>query len=123
MKPVRTASHDANHYIPRDFLRDICGGFEVTKIGLTIAYTANFRGNRIVLIDFSAVGGVVGDWHIECVETMRYSWVEVKTPEAYAMKDHNLKPGEMWLRDNSGSWKMIVFNYDMEELMNWLTDE
>lgn len=103
-RPQRATGADANHFIPRDFLRDRCGGFEVAPKevrGSTMAYIANYQGWRVLLIDFSKYGGVLPDWYVETAKGS--AWVEVKTPEAYRVPDLNLTEGEKWMSQNAQS--------------------
>lgn len=105
----RNTSGDGNHFIPRDFLRDRCGGYEVAPRevrGRTMAYTAWYRGLRVLLVDTKNYGGIFPDWHIE-VENGRAAWMECKVPEAFRKDDHTLKagelkPGEAWLIEHAG---------------------
>ena len=122
-KPLRVSSHDTNHYIPRDFLRDRCGGFETHKIGTSICYTAHYQGFTILLIDISAYGGVLVDWHIECSETQRAAWLEVKTPEAFRGKDNGMQPGEKFMFLNSSLFRIIVDDENMQQTLDWLIAE
>lgn len=105
----RNTQGDENHFIPRDFLRDRCGGYTVADKelrGRTMAYTAHYRGLRVLLIDTRNYGGVLPDWHIE-VENGRAAWMECKVPEAFRKEDHTLKAGELtageaWLMAHAG---------------------
>jgi hypothetical protein len=120
MKPSRVSSHDANHYIPRDFLRDRCGGFMTHKIDGTVAYSANYQGHSILLIDTSKYGGVIVDWHIECNETQRAAWLEVKTPKAFLVEGHSMKPGEKFMFENSALFRFIMDEEDFIDTLYWL---
>lgn len=121
-RPTYTAP-DANHGIPRDYLHDRCGGFEIAPKGVrgnTLAYTANFRGHKVLLVDTSKQGGIFPDWHIE-MDTGAAAWIEVKTPEAYKKEMHSLKPGEIWLRRNAQiQYHIIKDALDFEDLLNEL---
>lgn len=94
----KTGKGDLNHMIVRDFLRDTGGGFEVHRedLGAFTCYTANLRGKHVWAIDTSKLGGVFLDWLIGCADNGRMRMIEVKTPEAYAADDHDLRPGETW---------------------------
>lgn len=108
-RPQRATGADANHYIPRDYLRDRCGGFQIAPKevrGSTMAYTANFRGWKILLIDMSKYGGVLPDWYIESARNN--AWVEVKTPEAYKAPDLHLTDGEKWLEHNAAASMFVI---------------
>lgn len=115
---------DENHHIPRDYLRDRCGGFERVgnkeSAGMTLAYHANWRGFKIVLYDTSKIGGIFPDWLIE-VEG-KTAWIEVKTEDAYKAKDHSLKAGEKLLRDTTELPYFIICNEMMfEQLLETMT--
>lgn len=115
------ATHkDANHFIPRDYLRNQCGGFETVVFGRTYTYTANFRGFAFVLFDMSNYGGVFSDWLLFCMDTGEYRWLEVKTPEAYKTKNHGLKDGEKWLGLTFG--EKFVFVVTDDDFENTLED-
>lgn len=120
-----TVGHDGNHFIPRDFLRDRCGGYEVAPKsvrGRTLAYTANYRGYGVTLIDMSPYGGILPDWHIEVNEQAK--WIEIKEPEAFRKPDHNLQPGEKWLQRNSQiEFRVIVTDKDFQNLLDEMTEE
>ena len=90
--------HDENHFIVRDFLRDVCGGFTDKKFGKYVIYLANFRGDRVAAIDTSALGGFWLDWIV--IRAGRGCLVEVKTESAYKSPGHGLKPGEIWAIEN-----------------------
>lgn len=115
-RPAYTGK-DENHFIPRDFLRDRCGGFEDFKHGRYVSYTANFRGCPFMLIDTSAFGGTMPDWILERLDNGQVRWLEVKTPEAYLTKKHGLKPAEEWLQDRSVNFHIVVTDGDMEDIM------
>lgn len=123
---------DENHHIPRDYLRDRCGGFEQIKIrkptgevdkkatGITTAYRANWRGLLVIIYDLSKTGGIFPDWLIE-VEG-KAAWIEVKTEDAYKAKNHSLKAGEILLRDNTELPYFIIANDMMfEQLLETMT--
>ena len=100
-RPKYATGKDANHDIPRDFLRYACGGFTTAPKelrGKTLAYTANYRGHSVMLIDHSAFGGVLPDYYIEVCGHV--AWVEVKTKEAYQEEDHGMTDGELWMYQN-----------------------
>ena len=122
MRP-RATHKDKNHFIPRDFLRDRCGGFEVVKFGRTTAYTANFQGFSFVLFDLSDYGGVFTDWLLFCTDTNKSRWIEVKTPEAYAKKDNDTTDGEKWLQSLFNTMRFVVKDDDMIDIMEWMTHE
>lgn len=109
---------DANHFIPRDFLRDACGGYEAVKFGRYASYTAFYRGVSFLLIDTSAFGGTMPDWILENRDNGVVRWLEVKTEEAYRNKNNGLKEAEMWLRDKSANFRIVVGDRDMQEIMN-----
>ena len=111
---------DGNHYIPRDYLRDRCGGFEVVRFGRTLSYCANYQGYGFKLHDMSNYGGVYPDWMLVCGR--RFCWVEVKTEEAYKKPDHDLKPGEKWLQDNSEVFNIVVTDNDFENVLQKLIE-
>lgn len=111
---------DDNHRIPLEYLRDRCGGFESHKDGNTNAYTANYQGYKILLVDLSKYGGVLTDWLIQCVETGKVFWLEVKTAEAYKSKDHGLQPGEKWMFETVKNFKFIVEDDDMGDILQEL---
>ena len=109
-RPHRATGADANHFIPRDYLRDRCGGFATAPRevrGSTMAYTANYRGHGILLIDTSKYGGVFPDWYME-LDNKKSVWIEIKTPEAMKEKDNGLTDGEKWMRDNGHSKFWII---------------
>jgi hypothetical protein len=100
-RPRYATGKDENHSIPRDFLKWSCGGFTTAPkeaSGKTLAYTANYKGNSILLIDYSAFGGVLTDYYLEVCG--RSAWVEVKTPEAYKEENHGMTAGELWMYKN-----------------------
>lgn len=102
-RPQRaTGKADANHWMVRDFLRDLCGGFEPHQEGDKTAYTANFRGYNVWAVDTHTIGGLFVDWIIGCRDSGKMLWVEIKTPEAYAKEGYSLRPGEVWAIDNLG---------------------
>lgn len=111
---------DKNHRIPLEYLRDRCGGFESHKDGNTNAYTANYQGYKILLVDLSKYGGVLTDWLIQCVETGKVFWLEVKTTEAYKSKDHGLQPGEKWMFETVKNFQFVVEDSDMEDILQEL---
>lgn len=117
----RTASHDENHFIPRDYLRDRCGGYDTAPKevrGRTMAYTANFRGHRIMAIDTSQYGGVFTDWLIEA-DNGSVARVEIKTEKSYREKDHGFTAGEMWIYENGGmDFVAVCTDEDFENLLN-----
>lgn len=111
---------DKNHRIPLEYLRDRCGGFESHKDGLTNAYTANYRGVKILLIDLSKFGGVLTDWIIENTETEKMLWIECKTPEAFTQKNHKMTDGEAWLKSHVSNFRFCVTDEDMQKIMDEL---
>lgn len=121
-RPKRATGADANHYIPRDYLRDRCGGYAVAPKdvrGSTMAYTANYQGCKVLLIDTSKYGGVFPDWYIETAKGN--AWVEVKTPEAYKAPDLHMTEGEKWMNDNAGSpFYVIKDDESFERILNLL---
>ena len=121
MTRPKSTHKDANHFIPRDFLRDRCGGFETINFGRTRAYKANYQGNQIVLFDMSDYGGIFSDWLIFCVDNREYRWIEIKTAEAYAAKGNGLTDGEKILADLfSYQFRIVVTDDNMQELMDWI---
>ena len=121
-RPKRT-NKDANHWIPRDFLRDRCGGFEVVQFGKGTprAYTANYRGVQVVLWDTADFGGVWSDWFMYCPLTGRSRWIEIKTDEAYGKKDHDMTDGEKWLESLEPlPFRIIVTEDAFSELIDWI---
>lgn len=108
-RPQRaTGAKDANHWIVRDFLRDICGGFQDVHIGNDTLYMANFRGNQVGAIDTSRLGGFYLDWL--CFAGGRVALVEIKTVEAYRKDYHSLQPGEMWTIQNLPLKTAVLFD-------------
>lgn len=120
-RPKYATAPDENHRIPVEYLRDRCGGFGTYRDGNTVAYTANYQGYKILLIDLSKYGGVLTDWYIQCVDNDRAFWLEVKTEEAYKSKDHGMTPGEKWLFDNVKNFQFCVTDDDMEDILAELT--
>jgi hypothetical protein len=117
MRPKATRK-DKNHFIPRDFLRDRCGGFQVIQYDRTRAYTANFRGHSFILFDLSDYGGVFCDWLLFCLDSYEYRWLEVKTPEAYKKTDHDMTEGELFLMSIFGDvFRFVVTDDDMDAIM------
>ena len=119
-RPRYATAPDKNHRIPVEYLRDRCGGFEANKIGKAPAYTANYQGYKIILIDLSKYGGVLTDWIIQCAETNRFFWVESKTPEAYAKKDNDVTRGEGWLLSQVNNFRFCVDDTDMKKILTEL---
>ena len=121
-RPQRATGADANHNIPRDYMRNCLGGFEIAPKevrGSTLAYTANYRGWRVLLIDMSKYGGVLPDWYIETAKGS--AWIEVKTPEAYKAADLNLTEGEKWMNANAASPFYVIFDDEgFERILNTL---
>lgn len=121
-RPKRT-NKDANHWIPRDFLRDRCGGFEVIQFGKGTprAYTANYQGIQVVLWDTADFGGTWTDWLLYCDYTSKLRLLEVKTEEAFAKKQHDVTDGELWLLQLLPyNFRFIVKDEDMLEVMDWI---
>lgn len=110
-------SKDANHFLPRDFLKYACGGYEAVKFGRYAAYTAFYRGVSFLLIDTSAYGGVMPDWILENRYNGQIRWLEIKTPEAYLNKNHSLKEAELWLDNKSSNFRIITNDDEMEDVM------
>lgn len=122
-RPKYAPNPDQNHRIPVEYLRDRCGGFETRKDGNTVAYTANYHGEKILLIDLSKYGGVLTDWIIQNCETGKVLWLECKTPEAYAQKNHDMTAGESYLSDNVSNFCFCVDDGDMENILKELVNE
>ena len=107
MNRPKRSGKDRNHYIPRNFMENHCDNFSWSPKavrGSSMAYTANFEGVGLLLIDLSNYGGVLPDWHIE-TSLGTAAWLEMKDPSAFSVKNHELlagelKPGEKWLMDN-----------------------
>lgn len=116
-RPVYTGK-DENHFIPRDFLRDCCGGYEANKFGRYVSYTANYQGVPFLLMDTSAFGGTMPDWILENQENGQVRWLEIKTPEAYESKNCGLREPEQWLRDRSVNHCIIVTDEEMQSILN-----
>jgi hypothetical protein len=119
MRP-RATPKDENHKIVTDFMRYCCGGFTVAPKevrGRTIAYTANYRGVPFLLFDTADFGGVFPDYQLFNVNTGVGIKLEVKEPGAFrkdgTLPDHELKPGEKWLRDTGINWRIIVTDEDV----------
>lgn len=89
-------SLDDNHYIVRDFLMWGCAGYDDSLVKKYKLYKANYRGLLIVAYDMSKHGGAMSDWLVLAGSTAPM-FVEVKTPEAYKRKDHDMTAGEMVL--------------------------
>ena len=121
MSRPRNTQKDDNHFIPRDYLRDRCGGYEVVRFGRTTAYTANFRGYKFILYDLANYGGVFSDWLLEA-ENGRLKWIEVKTEAAFAQKERGLKPGEKWLQENSNAFKIVVTDEAFGNLLEYMIE-
>ena len=122
MRPKHTGK-DANHWIPRDFLRDRCGGFEVIQFGKGTprCYTANYQGAQIILWDTADFGGVWSDWFLYCPFTGKSRWIEIKTAEAFATKDHDMTDGEKWLLHTELlSFRIVVTDNDFSEILEWV---
>lgn len=122
-RPKYNPSPDKNHSLPMEYLRDRCGGFESHKDGLTVAYTANYRGYPILLIDLSKFGGVLTDWIIQSPETDKTVWIECKTAEAYEKPDHDMTDGEKWLYAKTRLFTFCVIDEDMESILEFLINE
>ena len=117
----RYTHKDDNHGIVLDFMRYSCGGFAAYKDGRTVAYTANYHGCKFIAHDCANIGGVFSDWLLECVDIGNVKWIEVKTEAAYKAKDHSLKPGELWLMENSGMFVFAVTDEDVREIFEIMT--
>ena len=121
----RDTPKDGNHWIPRDFLRDRCGGFECVKRGKTRAYVANYQGFQLVLFDTSDMGGVFSDWLIFCTETAKFRWIEMKIPEAFnkqgELKAGELKDGEAWLQNMFPEFRIVSTDEEFEQVIEWMT--
>lgn len=122
-RPKYNPRPDDNHRIPLEYLRDRCGGFSVKRDGKTAAYTANYRGFRLVLFDLSKFGGVLTDWLIQCTDTNRFFWLECKTPEAFRLKEHDMTDGEKWLNGTVDNFLFCVKDEDMEFILWKLTQD
>ena len=121
-KPKFASSHDDNHYIPRDFLRDRCGGFESHKQGKSIAYTANYRGYALTLFDMSECGGYMTDWLL-AADNGKMVFIEVKTQKAYDKENHDMTIGEQWTYRNGGAPVLfVVEDKDMQEILDCFMD-
>jgi hypothetical protein len=116
----RHTNKDLNHHIVRDFMKVFCGGFEDKQDGRTVAYTANFRGFRFVAHDLANFGGLLSDWLLECVDTSRFAWLEVKDDRAFkkdgTLGAGELKEGEAWLSENSSNWHIVSSDEDVKEI-------
>ena len=101
-------------------MRTFCGGFEGYKDGRTVAYTANYRGRKFIAYDTANIGGVFADWLLECASTHQFMWVEVKTEDTSKQdgdfKAGTFKDGEVWLRENSSAWFVVVTDEDVKAL-------
>ena len=117
------AKVDANHGVPREFLRDRCGGFVAEQVGGSWTYTANYRGCRFLLLDLSKFGGALTDWLIQCLDNDRFFWLESKTPEAYRQKNHDMTAGELWLFGKVKNFRFVVTDEDMQGAMDELINE
>ncbi len=120
MRPKKTKK-DSNHWIPRDYLRDRCGGFETVQFsgGTTRAYTANYIGNRFLLFDTADFGGVWSDWFLINLETMDFRVLECKTEEAHRQKNHNMTDGEQWLSEVFDErFCILVTEEDIEKILD-----
>lgn len=107
-KPKLVAGHDANHFVVRDFLKYVCGGFERNHIGTSDVYLANLRGVRVGAIDTSAQGGPWLDWLVFAGESVML--VEVKTEAAHTKNGHSLTDNEAWTFQNLPMRKRVVCN-------------
>jgi hypothetical protein len=105
-KPKFAASHDANHFIVRDFLRFACGGYECVSVGTHTVHLANLRGVRIGAIDTGALGGPWLDW--VCFADAAVILVEVKTLDAHRKDGHSLTDNEAWTFENLPLHKRVV---------------
>ena len=125
-RPKNKTIKDANHNIPRDFLRDRCGGYMVAPKavrGSSLAYTANYRGHKITAHDLSNYGGVLSDWLIE-VSNGAAAWCEIKTPDAANEAGSSLTPGEAWLLQNAGiEFRIVTTDAEFEDLLKDLVYE
>lgn len=113
-RPKYTTRPDDNHKIVIDYLRDACGGYQSFKSGNTNGYSASRRGYTVFAIDTSKVGGLLPDWLIGASTfdhaRSQIALCEVKTPEAYKTKDHDLTDGEKITQTLCGFY--IVTNDD-----------
>lgn len=109
-KPKFAASHDENHYIVRDFMRDACGGFEKHMRGVHPVYTCNYHGVAFSAVDTSGLGGPFLDWIISSSSGTMF--VEVKTPESFAKMGHDLTENEHWHFDNMNTWRRVICDDD-----------
>ena len=115
----RNTHKDENHGIVTDFMKYGCGGFTVAPKELrgdSIAYTANYKGYKFVAIDCANYGGVLVDWLVMCTDNGNTTWIEVKTPEAYAAKEHSVTPGEAWLMMTTGLVEVAVTVEDVQAI-------
>ena len=119
-RPRYNTKPDKNHSIPMEYLKYCCGGFEDTKDGNTICYTANYKGYSVLLFDLSKFGGVLTDWLIQCADNNRFFWLESKTPEAYRLKDNDKTNGEKWLSERVSNFRFCVEDLDMEKILQEL---
>lgn len=116
-RPQRaTGKPDANHFIVRDFLRDVCGGLESHQEGNHLVYTANLRGQTVWAADTHKLGGYFVDWIIGCRESGLSRWIEIKTLEAYAAKDHSLRPGESYALETFGNVSIVSTDDEVQRL-------
>jgi hypothetical protein len=125
-RPKNATGKDANHSIPRHFLRDRCGGFTIAPKplrGSSLSYTANYRGHRITAHDMSNYGGVLADWLIES-DNGGAAWCEIKTPEAAQEANSGMTKGEQWLYENCGiEFRIVTTDDEFEMLLQDLTNE
>lgn len=121
MSRPRNTQKDDNHFIPRDYLRDCCGGYEVVRFGRTTAYAANFRGYKFILYDMSNYGGIFSDWLLEA-ENGKLKWIEVKTPKADKQAEHDLTEGEKWLQENSNAFRIVVTDQGFENMLEYMIE-
>lgn len=99
-RPKHT-QRDLNHYIVKDVSEDL---------GLS------YGGLPIYLVDVSDKGGEMLDWLLWlgglCIA------IEVKTEEAFRLKDHRLKPGESaFIAKCPGPKAIVVTEQDVADLL------
>jgi len=107
-KPKFASSPDANHNIVRDFMRDVCGGFEKELRGGYPVYFCNFRGVGFAAIDTCRLGGPFLDWMVST--DYGSIMLEVKTPEAYKSPNCGMTDNEKWTFVHLPYDKEIVFD-------------
>jgi len=96
MRRTKTLQKDKNHYIVRDYINEVLDN--------------NYNGVPVTLKDTSALGGLFLDWII--VIGLFSVFVEVKTEDAYKLKNHRLKKGEDEFIKGTTAPVWIVANYE-----------